>query len=60
MDLDELFELLVARFWVEPPANLSSEEYEDWQKQKQVMIRLRCVFLFYFIRSGLSRYAIEY
>ena len=41
MGLDELFELLVARFWIEPPANLTPEEYENWQKQKQVMIRLR-------------------
>ena len=41
MDLDELFELLVARFWIEPPPNLTPQEYEDWVKQKQVMIRLR-------------------
>ena len=41
MDLDELFELLVARFWIEPPQNLTSDEHTDWVKQKQVMIRLR-------------------
>jgi hypothetical protein len=43
MSLDELFELLVQRFWIEPPANLAPEELEDWTKQKQVMIRLRYV-----------------
>lgn len=45
MRLDELFDLLVARFWIEAPANLTPEEYENWQKQKQVMIRLRYVFV---------------
>ena len=41
MTLDELFELLVQRFWIEPPDGLSNEEHEDWTKQKQQMIRLR-------------------
>ena len=42
MELDELFELLAARFWIEPPPNLAPEELEEWVKQKQTMIRLRC------------------
>ncbi len=41
MTLDELFELLVQRFWVERPENLTLEELDTWTKQKQVMIRLR-------------------
>lgn len=46
MDLDELFELLVARFWIEPPPDLTPEEHADWVKQKQVMIRLRVLNTF--------------
>lgn len=41
MTLDELFDLLVERFWIEPPENLAPEELEDWTKQKQTSIRLR-------------------
>ena len=41
MTLDELFELLVQRFWIEPPDGLSPDELEDWSRQKQQMIRLR-------------------
>ena len=41
MTLDELFELLVQRFWISPPDTLTPEELEDWKKKKQVMIRLR-------------------
>ena len=46
MSLDELFDLLVQRFWIEPPPNLTPEELEDWTKQKQVMIRLRVLNTF--------------
>jgi son of sevenless len=41
MTLDELFDLLVERFWIEPPDNLAPEELEDWTRQKQTSIRLR-------------------
>lgn len=41
MELDELVDLLIQRFWIEPPPGLTPEELEDWTKQKQVMIRLR-------------------
>lgn len=41
MTLDELFDLLVQRFWIEPPDGLSPDELEDWTKQKQTSIRLR-------------------
>lgn len=46
MDLDELFELLVQRYWIQPPDNLNPEEREDWGRQKQNMIRLRYVLVF--------------
>ncbi|KAJ3558904.1 hypothetical protein NM688_g656 [Phlebia brevispora] len=46
MTLDELFELLVQRFWIQPPETLNSDELEIWTKQKQVMIRLRVINTF--------------
>ncbi|KAI0689705.1 ras guanine nucleotide exchange factor domain-containing protein [Cytidiella melzeri] len=46
MTLDELFDLLVQRFWIEPPENLTPEELEDWTKQKQTSIRLRVLNTF--------------
>ena len=45
MTLDELFELLVQRFWIQAPESLSPQELEEWTKQKQVMIRLRSAAL---------------
>lgn len=45
MTLDELFDLLVQRFWIQPPDTLTPDELEDWKKKKQVMIRLRQVIL---------------
>ncbi|KAI0345715.1 ras GEF [Trametopsis cervina] len=46
MTLDELFDLLVQRFWIEPPDNLNPSELEDWTKRKQTMIRLRVLNTF--------------
>ncbi|KAF9816905.1 hypothetical protein IEO21_03779 [Rhodonia placenta] len=43
MTLDDFFDLLVRRFWVQPPANLSPAELEEWTKLKQHVIRMRCV-----------------
>lgn len=39
--LDELFELLVARFRIQPPDNLDPEERETWGKLKQHVIQTR-------------------
>lgn len=39
--LDELFELLVQRFWIQPPPNLTPPEREDWVKLKQHVIQMR-------------------
>lgn len=39
----ELFELLVKRFSIQPPANLSQQDYEAWRDRKQKLIRFRVV-----------------
>ncbi|KAI0731989.1 ras GEF [Fomitopsis betulina] len=46
MTVDELFELLVKRFYVQAPPNLSPAEFEDWSKLKQSIIRLRVLNIF--------------
>ncbi|KAA1479453.1 ras GEF [Dentipellis sp. KUC8613] len=45
-DLDTLFNLLVQRFWIKPPDNLSSQELEEWTKLKQHIIRTRVLNTF--------------
>lgn len=45
---DDLLDLLIARYRIEPPPQLDAVELADWKKQKQTPIRLRCV------RSSLS------
>ncbi|TFK48671.1 ras GEF [Heliocybe sulcata] len=44
--LDELFELLVQRFWIQPPEELNAREREDWVKHKQNIIRARVLNTF--------------
>jgi len=39
--LDELFDLLVARFGIQPPENLTQMEREEWGKLKQHVIQMR-------------------
>lgn len=39
----ELFELLVLRFSIQPPENLSPQNYEVWREKKQSPIRFRVV-----------------
>lgn len=39
--LDELFDLLVKRFWIQPPDNLNPRELEEWRKLKQHVIQMR-------------------
>jgi son of sevenless-like protein len=39
--LDKLFELLVARFRIQPPDNLDPKEKEEWGKLKQHVIQAR-------------------
>jgi len=39
--LDELFDLLVQRFWIQPPDGLKPKELEEWTKLKQHIIQMR-------------------
>lgn len=41
MTFDQLFNLLVERFWIQPPPNLNPPELEDWRYHKQSIIRIR-------------------
>jgi son of sevenless-like protein len=41
--LDELFRLLVERFWIQPPEGLNSTELVEWRKLKQQIIRIRVI-----------------
>lgn len=38
---NDLFELLVQRFWIQPPDNLEPEELEEWKTLKQHVVRVR-------------------
>jgi son of sevenless-like protein len=42
--VDELFDLLVERFRIQPPANMTSSERDNWGKHKQHIIQTRSVF----------------
>ncbi|KAK2459678.1 hypothetical protein APHAL10511_008323 [Amanita phalloides] len=44
--LDQLFDLLVARFRIEPPENLSPQEMSQWEKLKQRLIQIRVLNTF--------------
>ena len=41
--LDEFFELLVQRFFIQPPDGLNSRELDEWRKLKQHVIQMRFV-----------------
>jgi hypothetical protein len=43
---DELMDLLLERYNIQPPPGLNAGEMIDWTKQKQTPIRLRYVSLF--------------
>lgn len=43
--LNDLFDLLVKRFNIQPPDNLASKELEDWKKLKQYVIQMRWVVM---------------
>ncbi|TFY69536.1 hypothetical protein EVJ58_g335 [Rhodofomes roseus] len=46
MTVDDLFDLLVKRFYIQAPPNLSPAEFEEWSKLKQSIIRLRVLNIF--------------
>lgn len=41
--LDDLLKLLIDRFWIQPPANLDTEDLADWRKFKQCVVRMRVI-----------------
>jgi son of sevenless len=41
--VDELFDLLVDRFHIQPPPKLTSKEHQDWTSLKQKVVRARWV-----------------
>ncbi|KAH7913434.1 ras GEF [Hygrophoropsis aurantiaca] len=41
VSLDDLFKLLVERFWIQPPPGLDAPDLERWRKEKQHVIRMR-------------------
>ena len=43
--LDEFFDILVARFRIQPPDGLEPQEREEWGKLKQHLIQVRYVTL---------------
>lgn len=42
--LNELFDILVDRFRIQPPENLTPAELEEWGKLKQHVIQMRYLF----------------
>ncbi|KAJ6519039.1 ras guanine nucleotide exchange factor domain-containing protein, partial [Mycena sanguinolenta] len=44
--VDDLFDLLVQRFWIQPPPKLTPAEREDWGKLKQHVIQARVLYTF--------------
>ena len=39
--VDDLFDLLVQRFWITPPDGLKPNELDEWRKLKQHIIQMR-------------------
>ena len=52
----ELFDLLVKRFSIQPPARISQEDYKTWVEKKQRLIRIRVVNI---LRSWFDTYWME-
>ncbi|KAH9854744.1 ras GEF [Lenzites betulinus] len=46
MTVDELFELLSKRFWIQPPPGLKPQELEEWTRLKQQIVRVRVLNTF--------------
>lgn len=55
--VDELFDLLVKRFRIQPPPNLTPQELSEWEKLKQRLIQIRCACCIYIIRPLLTFFA---
>ncbi|CAI2171814.1 16221_t:CDS:2, partial [Funneliformis geosporum] len=53
---DDFFDMLVKRFMIQPPENLTPAELEVWQEKKQTPIRLR---VFNIMKTWLENYYID-
>lgn len=42
--LDEVFDCLVKRFYIEPPAGLEPDQLKEWLEKKQQVVRFRYAF----------------
>jgi son of sevenless-like protein len=51
---DELFDLLVARFWTQPPENIAPAELDEWKRLKQHVVRARLAVLYVLLLCALS------
>jgi son of sevenless len=54
--LDELFDLLVQRFWIQPPPNLTPPQLAEWKKLKQHIIQMRLVYCMRSLRRQLTAF----
>ncbi|KAL1950628.1 hypothetical protein VTO73DRAFT_5752 [Trametes versicolor] len=46
MTVDELFDHLAKRFWIQPPPGLKPQELEEWTRLKQQIVRVRVLNTF--------------
>ncbi|KAJ7935414.1 ras guanine nucleotide exchange factor domain-containing protein [Mycena leptocephala] len=44
--VDELFDLLLRRFWIQPPPKLTQAEHEEWVNLKQRVVQIRVLNIF--------------
>lgn len=42
---DDLFDLLVARYFLRAPEGLTPQQMQQWMEKKQLIVQLRCVDL---------------
>ena len=52
--VDELFDLLVKRFSIQPPPNLTPQELSEWEQLKKRLIQIRCARRKNVIRPSLT------
>ncbi|KAF8208696.1 ras guanine nucleotide exchange factor domain-containing protein [Mycena galopus ATCC 62051] len=44
--VDELFDLLLQRFWIQPPPKMNDAKREEWRRLKQHVIQIRVLNIF--------------
>jgi hypothetical protein len=53
--VDGLFDLLVQRFWIQPPPKTTAAEREEWRRSKQHVIQVRFVSSTFFLRTEFEK-----